>query len=50
MTGLKNVFMPKKNMADHDILWTDVARDDLDDIANYIIEYVLTPFSKDIET
>jgi plasmid stabilization system protein ParE len=25
-------------MTDHDVLWTDVARDDLDNIANYIVE------------
>jgi len=38
LTSSKNVFTQKKAMIDYNVLWTDVARSDLDDIANYIAE------------
>jgi len=38
LTSSKNVFTQKKAMIDYNVLWTDVARSDLDDIANYIVE------------
>jgi len=38
LTDLKSACLPKKTMTDHRALWTDVARNDLEDIASYIVE------------